>query len=91
MSKTLNQLFPRRQSLYNCSAVDSLINKYLEAGGDAIQTDEGGCGCGDWILYGDGLKTAIIKEVYLNCWSSAHTIRFYNETPAKYAAIIAAQ
>lgn len=80
--------FKRPQKLYSCSAVQALISKYDDKGGYAIQTDEGGCGCGNWILYGKGLKTCIINEVVLNEWSSAHSIRFYNKTPEKYQKII---
>lgn len=79
-----------KQSLYTGKAVCGLINDYHTRGGECLQIAEGGVGCGDWILYGDGLKTTVIREVYLNEWSSAHTIRMYNKTPAKYAAIIEA-
>ncbi len=40
------------------------------------------------ILFGEGLKTTIINEVYLNCWSSGHTIRVYNKMPKKYEEIL---
>lgn len=35
-----------------------------------------------------GYKTAVVTEVYLNEWSSAHKVRFYNECPAKYAQAV---
>lgn len=79
-----------RQALYTCSAVQRLINEYTAHGGEIYEIEPGGVGYGFMILTGDGLKTAIIKEVYLNEWNSGHTIRMYNKIPAKYAAIIAA-
>lgn len=84
----LKKNFKKPQTLYDCTAVNNLIDKYYEKGGECVQLSEGGCGCGDWICYGEGLKTTIIKEIYLNCWSSAHSIRMYNKMPAKYAAIL---
>lgn len=79
-----------KQALYTCSAVEQLINEYVNRGGVAYEIEPGCLGYGFMILTGDGLKTVIIKEIYLNEWSSAHTIRMYNKIPAKYAAIIAA-
>lgn len=72
------------KGLFSCSDIDKLTNLYLEKGGNAYTIKEGVLGCGTMILYGIGLKTAIIKEVPLNEWSSAHTITFYNECPKKY-------
>lgn len=80
--------FKKPQKLYDCTTVQNLISKYDDKGGYAIQTDEGGCGCGNWILYGKGLKTCIIQEYAVSSWSSLHSIRFYNKTPKKYQAII---
>jgi hypothetical protein len=79
-----------KQSLHTCDAVKKLIDKYIERGGEIYEIEPGSLGYGFMILTGDGLKTTIIKEIFLNEWNSAHTIRMYNKTPAKYAAIIAA-
>jgi hypothetical protein len=70
--------------LYTSSSVDKLINNYLERGGDLRELSAGVLGHGKIVLTGDGLKTAVIEEVYINEWSSGHKVRFYNETPAKY-------
>lgn len=74
--------------LYGCKAVESLIAAYCEKEAEILTIEEGSLGYGFMILYGDGLKTAIIKEHYINTWKSGHTIRMYNETPRKYAALI---
>lgn len=79
----------RKQYLYSISAADGLINDYLKIPDNTIyQYDDGGVGIGSWILGAPGYKWAIIKEVYLNEWSSAQSIRMYNELPKCYAAIL---
>lgn len=83
-----NKVFPKQQQLYTCTAVQNLINNYLEKGGEVITLEEGCLGYGLTILQGEGLKTTVITEVYLNEWSSAHKIRMYNECPKKYKKMI---
>lgn len=64
---------------------ESTIDLYLEKGGSVTIIEEGVLGLGTVLLHsGEGLKTIIIREVYLNEWSSAHTIRCYNKLPKKY-------
>ena len=77
--------------LYSYTQVDELIQKYADKGGGTLQTDEGCLGSGDWLLFDHSgrLKFIVIKEVYLNEWSSAHTIRKYNKIPKKYEKILA--
>ena len=66
--------------------IDTYINKYQ---GELHQIQEGTLGLGKLILYnGNGRKSIIIKEVYLNEWSSAHKIRMYNNLPKKYETLI---
>lgn len=81
-------MFEKQQKLYGCEAVEKLINLYIEKGGEITEVEEGSLGYGFMILHGEELKTAIIKEVYINCWSSGYTIRLYNKTPKKYKEII---
>lgn len=78
-------------SLYSYKQVDALIEKYVNKGGETLQLDEGVLGSGNWLLfdYSGRLKFIVIKEVYLNAWSSAHTIRKYNKMPKKYEKILA--
>mgnify|MGYP003590315867 FL=1 len=70
--------------------VIKLIDRYIERGGQAHQINEGVLMHGDWILFDpNGLwKTIIIKEVYVNAWTSKQTVRMYNKTPLKYQKII---
>lgn len=74
--------------LYSCKAVKQLIDFYIRKNGYAVTIEEGSLGYGIMILYGEGLKTTIVKEVYLNQWSSVHTIRHYNKIPNKYLEIL---
>lgn len=74
--------------LYSLSECEKLINKYVERGGEVYTIEEGCIGLGLMVLTGHNLKTTIIKEVYLNEWSSAHKVRMYNNCPKKYQEII---
>lgn len=74
----------RSRELYCSTAVENLINKYIKKGGTATTIEEGVLGWGTVICHGQNLKTSIIKEVFINEWSSAHTIRMYNKCPKKY-------
>lgn len=74
--------------LYTCSAIKELIDKYMAKDGNIVEVKSGCLGYGLIILYGDSLKTAVIQEVPLNEWSSAHKLRMYNKIPKKYKEMI---
>ena len=74
--------------LYTYEAVTKIIDKYISKNGEVTEIEEGVLGYGLLMLHGEGLKTTIIKEVPLNSWSSAHTIRMYNKCPKKYAEML---
>jgi hypothetical protein len=74
---------------YRLSAVEDLINRYVERGGEvAIEIVQGSLGYGTTICFGDGLKTAVIQERFQNEWSSTHTITMYNKLPKKYQLML---
>lgn len=75
-------------SLYSYSDAEKLMNHYIEKGGEVYVLNEGSLVYGLVVCTGDGLKTAVIKEVYLNPWSSAQSIRLYNKLPKKYERMI---
>lgn len=75
-------------TLYTCSAVERLMRIYNEKGGEITEIEEGTLGYGLLIMHGDGLKTTVVREVYLNEWSSAHTIRKYKKCPKKYMKML---
>lgn len=69
---------------YGCDAIEKLSAAYAEKGGFCNVLQEGTLGYGIMVLSAPGYKSAVVKEVPLNCWSSAHTVRFYNVLPKKY-------
>lgn len=78
------------QAMYTLEACEELMEYYAELGGDVVTVQEGSLGLGVVVCMAEGRKTAIIKEVYLNPWSSGHTIRLYNKTPKKYLEMVEA-
>ena len=74
--------------LYTIEAIDKLKDKYIQKGGEVIVVDQGSLVEGLVVCFGDGLKTCIIQEKYLNAWSSGQTIKLYNKTPKKYQELI---
>lgn len=74
--------------LYSCTAVENLARRYYEKGGEVIEVVPGSIGYGITIMYGEGLKTTVVKEVYVNEWSSAHKIRTYKKMPEKYRQML---
>lgn len=75
-------------TIYSYSAVEELLKRYSESGREYVGYTIPGSLLDGMIITGDKLKTAIIKEVYLNEYSSGATIRLYNKIPAKYARVI---
>lgn len=77
-------------TLYTSSSVEKLIADYLAAGGQLLQIEEGTLGCGYALLYdsNEKLKFFVIKEVYINEWTSGHKVRGYNKIPEKYRVMI---
>ena len=73
---------------YSLEAVENLMDNYFEKGAEVVTIEEGSLGVGTVVCFGEGLKTIVIKEKYLNCWSSTHTIRMYNSMPKKYEILI---
>lgn len=77
-------------TLYTCTSIDNFISRYIEKGGQAYCTDEGVLTSGDWILFDarGKLKSCIIKEVYVNDYSSVQSLRKYGKLPGKYVKMI---
>jgi hypothetical protein len=76
------------RKLYTVAAIQTLFDFYTERGGEIIQVDCGGVGLGTVICIADGLKSAVIQEVYLNEWSSGHTVTLYKTLPKKYIKLM---
>jgi len=74
---------------YTLETCETLINTYIEAGGDLLTIKEGILGLGQILLHGATRKKSIvITERYLNSNSSAHTIRMYNNLPKKFSNML---
>lgn len=71
-------------------SIEKLIQQYVhEFGGQMYQLAEGGVGLGLVVLTGaEGKKSVIIREYYLNHWSSGHDLKVYRKLPKKYQSII---
>lgn len=74
--------------LYSLSAVEKAMEMYNEIGGTCYTLDEGCLGVGTVVCTAPGYKVMVVKETYMNEWSSGHKIRFYNEMPNKYRDMI---
>lgn len=75
--------------LYSNEAVEKLVARYNDKGGNVEVIAEGSLAVfGLAICHGEKLKTAVISEVYLNEWSSANSVRFYNKMPTKYQELL---
>ena len=73
------------KTIYTPTQAEKLITKFSEfEEAEIVQINEGCLGMGDWILTAKGKKTVIIKEVFINSWSSGQSITMYNKTPKKY-------
>jgi hypothetical protein len=77
-----------KKTLYTLDSVKNLIDKYVQIGGDVLEVVEGSLGYGTTICTAEGKKSAVIQEVFLNSWSSGHTITMYNKLPKKYETLI---
>lgn len=75
---------------YDLNFCELLMQVYAENGGEVVTLQEGCLGLGLVICYGYGLKTAVITEKYVNCWTSTHTIDVYTEMPEKYKTMLEA-
>jgi hypothetical protein len=73
---------------YTNEAVQDLINAYVNRDGEVIEVVEGCLGYGTTICSAYGCKYAVIQEVFLNSWSSTHTIKMYNKLPKKYENLL---
>ena len=67
----------RQRKLYASTAIDELITKALANNYELVQIEEGTIGHGFCVLLAPDEKhyNFVIREVYINCWTSAHTVR----------------
>lgn len=70
------------------TGISDYISWLVGQGYEINTIQEGGVGWGVTVCTKDGYKSVVIKEKYLNEWSSGHTIRKYNRLPQVYATAI---
>lgn len=73
---------------YDLDFCEALMRVYAEIGGKVVTLQEGSLGLGLVLCYGYGLKTVVITEKYVNCWTSTHTIDVYSQIPEKYKTML---
>ena len=63
--------------LYSYRDMEDFINSRIERGYEAVQLNEGTLGIGNWVLIApdENKWNYIIREVYLDMYSSAQTMR----------------
>ena len=69
------------ETIYSVSAASKAIDQLLAQGYELIQLREGILGVGDCVLlsHDESKYNYIIREKYLNCWSSGQTVRRFSE------------
>ena len=75
--------------LYSSEAVEKLAQKYIARGGIITVLKESVLlEYGLAIFQAEGAKATVVKDRYLNEWSSAYTVRMYNKLPKKYEEML---
>ena len=75
---------------YTVTVVESFLSKLSEMEYQLYQIQEGCLGCGDWICLppDENHYGFEIREVYLNEWSSAHTVRRFSKVSRRQLKLI---
>lgn len=78
------------RNLYTSDAIQELADYFFENGGEVYELVEGTLGWGTTVMVRDGWMSIVVKEVYVNEWSSGHTVRRYRQLPKKYQRMLEA-
>ena len=73
---------------YTLAQTEKLINNYVSRNGEIHIIDEGSLVYGLVVATAPNCKSAVIKEVFVNEWTSLQNIRLYNKLPKKYQTLI---
>ena len=73
--------------IYSYKTADKIRERLLERAGAFVYEIPGAL-VDNYIMGADGCYTFIVREKYLNMYSSGVTIRKYRKIPAKYQKII---
>lgn len=81
----------KRYKGYDSTDINNLLDRYITNGGILYQVEEGCLGHGLMVLTkgGKNLKEYVIKEYYVNEWTSLHEVLEYKDgLPKKYLKMI---
>ena len=84
----MTEIRKRNKNLYTSGAIQELADYYIENGGEVFEVVEGTLGWGTTVMVREGWKSAVVQEVYVNEWSSAHKVRMYHRLPKKYQTML---
>jgi len=75
---------------YSLESCENLISKYVnQYNGECLEIEAGCLGLGTILLHSaEGKKSILIKEFFINAWSSGHTVKMFNKLPKKYSQLI---
>lgn len=78
------------KTLYTIGSVEKTVNELVERGWTPVQLREGTLGLGDLVLLapGEGYYNFVVREVAVNSWCSAQTMRRCARISAKLQAEI---
>ena len=78
-----------KKQYISLSAAESLIQKYVNAGGHVEEIRPGCLGLGCLALSGPGLRAFVIEEYYLSNQASGHVLKIYysGKLPLKYQPV----
>lgn len=76
-------------NLYSSEAVEKLAQKYIARGGTITKLAESVLlEYGLAVFQAEGAKATVVRDHFLNEWSSAYVVRMYNKLPKKYEKMI---
>jgi hypothetical protein len=77
-----------KQTIYT-SGIGDYVDWLIGQGYEVNTIEEGVLGWGVTVCTKQGYKAVVIREKYINHWSSGHTIRKYNKLPEVYSRALA--
>ena len=83
-----------KRKLYSTTAIQKWMDTMIaDYGYEMVQVEEGCLGFGHVLLYdpSEEYYHYVIKEVYLNEWSSAHTVRRTSTLSKRYLSALAGE
>jgi len=74
--------------LFKMEAVDKVYEFYQSKGGEVIILEEGSLLDGLVVCIAPGFRSCVIREVFLNEWSSGYKVRTYRKLPKNYEKLL---